>query len=269
MRILITGHTGFIGQYVERSFLDAGYDTVGYSTSDAKDVCQQADLMRAAKNVDAIVNLAGRLYPQADVPPAAYWRVNAEGAATVFRVASQLGIKVIQASSYFVQHPTSEHYSASKAAAELAAQAEHKIHDTDIVILRLCNVYGPGQPDHCVIPIFTKAARKNKPITLHNGGHQLKDWVYVEDVARAFVSALSLPSMTITDVGSGRLQTVRRVGELVCSVLNVEPNFLDVPDDRGLQSDRITINRALAETGWCAKVVLEDGIARQVESIEY
>jgi UDP-glucose 4-epimerase len=80
------------------------------------------------------------------------------------------------------------------------------------VALRLFNVFGPRQdpnsPYSGVISLFSKAMQNNLPITIFGDGSQTRDFIYVEDVARAFSQALQIPlkegSCCVCNVGTGR-----------------------------------------------------------------
>jgi UDP-glucose 4-epimerase len=109
-------------------------------------------------------------------------------------------------------------YGASKAAAEmfLSTLSPGQI---EVVILRLANVYGPGDRGR-VIPLFLGNALKGAPLTLY-GGEQMLDLIWVDDVVETLVKAGFSATHVVepTNVGSGgvtRLQALaRRVVELV------------------------------------------------------
>lgn len=84
--------------------------------------------------------------------------------------------------------------------------------DLSCISLRLFNVFGPRQspnsPYSGVISIFTKAMQENLPITIYGDGTQTRDFVFVKDVANAFVKSLIVPLLPQTalvcNVGTGR-----------------------------------------------------------------
>src|SRR2546428_7056452 len=81
------------------------------------------------------------------------------------------------------------------------------------------NVYGPRQPADSpysgVISRFTNAARSSSPITIYGDGSQTRDFVYVKDAARSFVSALTskLESSTVCNIATGRAISIRALAE--------------------------------------------------------
>ncbi|KAJ3427950.1 dtdp-d-glucose 46-dehydratase [Anaeramoeba flamelloides] len=77
-------------------------------------------------------------------------------------------------------------YSATKTAAEFLVKAYNYSFNLPIIITRGCNVYGPNQYPEKVIPKFFCLLESNKPCTIHGNGKNTRNYIYVEDVARAF-----------------------------------------------------------------------------------
>jgi dTDP-glucose 4,6-dehydratase len=80
---------------------------------------------------------------------------------------------------------TSSPYSASKAAADLLTMAYHRTYGLPVTISRCSNNYGPYQFPEKLIPLFINNIRHRKPLPVYGKGENVRDWLYVEDHARA------------------------------------------------------------------------------------
>lgn len=104
------------------------------------------------------------------------------------------------------------------------------------VALRLFNVYGPGQalsnPYTGVLAIFASRLLNDQPPMVFEDGRQRRDFVHVDDVARAFVLALEEPAAAgqVFNVGSGQDRSILQVGEMLAAAMN-KPDL--VPETLG------------------------------------
>jgi dTDP-L-rhamnose 4-epimerase len=104
------------------------------------------------------------------------------------------------------------------------------------VALRLFNVYGPGQalsnPYTGVLAIFASRLLNTQPPMVFEDGRQRRDFVHVDDVARAFVLALEEPAAAgqVFNVGSGQDRSILQVGEMLAAAMD-KPDL--VPETLG------------------------------------
>jgi dTDP-L-rhamnose 4-epimerase len=98
----------------------------------------------------------------------------------------------------------------------------------EAVALRLFNVYGPGQalsnPYTGVLAIFASRLLNEQPVAIFEDGNQRRDFVHVDDVARAFVLALEHPMAPggVFNIGSGRDRTIHEIARLLASAMGRE-----------------------------------------------
>ncbi len=246
MLTLVTGGAGFIGRHLVNSLLAMNGDTVRAFDNESRgkfsgasgprlecipgDIREASDLRRAMQSCDSVFHLAADATVMGcEHRPFDAHEVNATGTLTVLRIAKELGVRrVVVASSREVygeacELPVSEStpmrpknvYGATKAAAE--AHCARASSDLQVVILRLSNVYGPGDTDR-VIPRFIGDAENNRPLTVY-GGNQIVDFVWVNYVVEAFVRAgLHSRGVGALNVASGNgitiLEAARRVIQL-------------------------------------------------------
>ncbi|MCD6239348.1 MAG: dTDP-glucose 4,6-dehydratase [Thermotogae bacterium] len=76
-------------------------------------------------------------------------------------------------------------YSASKAAADRMVYAYYQTYGVPVIIVRPSNNFGPNQYPEKLIPVMTIKALRNEPMPVYGDGRQRRDWLYVEDTARA------------------------------------------------------------------------------------
>ena len=150
-------------------------------------------------------------------------------------------------------------------------------------VLRLANVYGPGpkssSADRGILNLMIRKALAGEPLTVYGRGEFVRDYVYVEDVARAFVAAAGQADRVSGRhfvIGSGQGHTIAEALNLVADraairtgkrvpVVHVDPPATLSPiEARNFVAD----SSAFAEaTGWSPEVPLADGIDRTIESL--
>jgi len=162
--------------------------------------------------------------------------------------------------------PTSV-YGATKLAQEHVLRAWALAVGVKPSVLRLQNVYGPGQsltnPYTGIVPLFARLARAGEPIPVFEDGAILRDFVHVDDVARALVLAVTgdaVPSGAV-DIGSGEATSVLELARRVAAVYDAPPPrvtgaFRD-GDVRACWADP---SPAAHELGWSPTVMLAQGL---------
>lgn len=166
------------------------------------------------------------------------------------------------------EYKTTLPYSASKLAMEHYCQVYFHLHAVPTTVLRLTNVYGPGQlisnPYCGVIAKFFDAADADQPLVIYGDGRQTRDFTYIEDVVEALIAA-ALRTETLGDVfnvGTGTETTVLQLAQLVQRIAGSRSAWIhqphrpiDVVKRRSLDGSRL--RRAI---GWSPKFPLNDGL---------
>jgi len=106
----------------------------------------------------------------------------------------------------------------------------YKSSPMNTVVLRLFNVYSDQDASDSVysrvLPLFVRQALSGKPFTVNGDGLQTRDFVHVNDVVRALVSAASSKVSGQThDVATGRSVSIMALGKMVAQAAGVEPRF--------------------------------------------
>ncbi len=162
--------------------------------------------------------------------------------------------------------PTSV-YGATKLAQEHILGAWCAAKGSALSVLRLQNVYGPGQslgnPYTGIVTLFARQARSHEEIDVYEDGEIVRDFVFIDDVVDAMVAALSQPPSTkrTVDIGSGRATTVMELAEMLAKRLGAPtPRISGKFRDGDVRAAFADIARAELDLGWKPAWTIEDGM---------
>jgi UDP-glucose 4-epimerase len=294
MKVVVTGGAGFIGSHVVDALMGAGatvhvLDNLSSGrtanlapalergaeahTVDVTDEDETARVMTLA-GPSVVIHLAAQIDVRRSVDrPGFDAKVNVAGTAAVLEAARRAGVpRVVLASTAAVygqpdKVPTLERaplrpltpYGAAKAAAEAYLDLYRRLYGLSTLALRMANVYGPRQDPHGesgVVAIFNGAAAERRPVTVHGDGRQTRDYVHVDDVARAFMLAAATGATGAVNIATGHETSVRQLAELLgVEVLQGPGRVGEIPRSC---LDTAAANRRL---GWRARMPLRAGLA--------
>ena len=167
-------------------------------------------------------------------------------------------------------------YSASKASSDHLVMAWHHTYGLPVVITNCSNNYGPYHFPEKLIPLVILNALDEKPLPIYGKGDQIRDWLHVEDHARALVLAVEkgVPGETY-NVGGRNERTNLEVVETICSILDdLKPRdagayreLITFVTDRPGHDQRYAIDASKLETelGWKAEMDFETGIRKTIQ----
>jgi len=169
--------------------------------------------------------------------------------------------------------PTSP-YSASKASSDLLARAWQRTYGLPVVVTSCSNNYGPRQFPEKLIPTVILNALAGQPIPVYGDGQQVRDWLFVEDHARALLRVLDAgrPGETYL-IGGEAERTNLQLVTGICGILDrlVPANaprgdLVTHVRDRPGHDRRYAINAAKLrdELGWRPSTPFEDGLEQTV-----
>ena len=110
-------------------------------------------------------------------------------------------------------------YAATKLAQEHILAAWAAAHDTNLSVLRLQNVYGPGQSltnsYTGIVALFARLAREQHALEVYEDGRIVRDFVYIDDVVEALFAAIEDPATQprCLDIGSGIPTTIHELAQ--------------------------------------------------------
>ena len=166
-------------------------------------------------------------------------------------------------------------YSASKAASDHLVRAWHRTYKLPIIITNCSNNYGPYHFPEKLIPLVILNALDGKPLPIYGAGDQVRDWLYVEDHARALFTVITKGVIGETyNIGGHNEKANIEVVKLICDLLDEL-----VPSDAGSYHAQIThvadrpghdrryaidAGKIAAELGWLPEETFESGIRKTV-----
>jgi len=296
MRVLVTGNFGFIGCHLVKALTKRGYEVIGVDIVPRSQVIDKAHffkvdirnyskLSEVVKRVDLVVHLAALTDAYESLKkPEVYHDVNVSGTLNVLRLSHSLKIeKFVFISSAAVygeachlpideEHPLRpiNPYGATKVACEAYVRAFHCSYNLPAVILRIFNVYGPGQKRTYagVISEFVKRALLGKTLVIYGDGRQTRDFVYISDVIEAIIKALESDlDFGVFNIGTGKPVTINELAELIKNLTN--RNELPITYEERRRGDvyqsYADVRRAKKILGWEAKVKLKEGLRKTIE----
>lgn len=158
-------------------------------------------------------------------------------------------------------------YAASKAAADLLIRSYIRTYSFPAIIIRPCNNYGPWQYPEKLIPVAISRAAKGKKIPIYAQGNNVREWLYVEDCARAILAILKKGKIgEAYNLGSGQEMRNIDVACLILKYMGKSVNFIEFVKDRPGHDVRYSLDfsKLRRETGWCPEVPFARGLEQTV-----
>jgi UDP-glucose 4-epimerase len=302
MKTLVTGGCGFIGSHLSEMLLAAGHEVLivdnlacgrlenlrsfkDHSALEFQqlDICNRDAMRPLFAGVDWVFHLAGLadIVPSIEQPDR-YFTTNVFGTLNVLECAREAGVKRLvyaaSSSSYGVPttYPTPETspispqypYALTKYMGEELVLHWAQTYKQSAISLRLFNVYGPRSRTTgaygAVFGVFLAQKINQRPYTVVGDGRQTRDFTYVADVAKAFMTAAeSSVSGEAMNVGSGNHYSVNRLVELLGGDVEFIPKRPGEPD-----CTFADIKKIESLLGWKARVSFEEGVGRMLERID-
>jgi UDP-glucuronate 4-epimerase len=217
--------------------------------------------------------------------PAVYADVNVHGTAVVLEEATRVGAHVLFASSSSVYgergdgepfretdvavSPVSP-YAATKRAGELLAHGFHAARGLSVVCARIFTAFGPRQRPDLAVRKFAERMLRREPVTVYGDGTALRDFTYVDDLVSGLVAGLDAElGFALLNFGAGRTISVRKVLEVLASVLGVEAKIDWQPPQAGdVSRTWAEIGAARSAVGYAPQVSFEEGVRRFAKWLE-
>jgi len=301
MNYLITGGAGFLGAALSNRLNRQGHHVRvldDLSTGDPSaldpdihftrgDINDRPKLWTLLQDIDCVYHLAARVsVPESILFPRDYTHVNVGGTATLMEAIRDAGTKrIVLASSGAIYgdqkeallgegmlpHPGSP-YAVSKLSAEWLVRTIGELAGVETICLRVFNAYGPGQRIPAahppVIPNFIRQSMQNGTLIYHGDGNQTRDYVYVDDVVNALVSAGTVQEIDapVINIGSGTETSVRELAKLVIDITGGDPEEVFNPRaGSGVSCMRADISLAKEKLDYVPLVPLDMGLRLTME----
>ncbi len=300
-KTLVTGGAGFIGSHIAGRLRLAGMEVAvidDLSMGKRENVPDGAEfhhasildrkaLQAALEGVDVVFHNAAKVSIRNSFDDIyGDTETNVLGTVNVLREGGKAGIKrFIFASSMAVygegaRLPVAEDgmlepispYGAGKLAAEAYVRQMAGYYGFESVVLRYFNTYGPGQtltPYVGVITIFINNLLMGRPPMVFGTGEQVRDFVYVGDVAEANLLAMErAPDRAVLNIGSGKGTSVKRIAGILLEKLGADFEPVQAPLPLGEPKDSVAdISKARRLIGFAPSTRLEHAIGEVIESV--
>lgn len=308
-RVLVTGAHGLIGAWLVRALLQAGASVVTIRRDEPVlsslellelsrrvdvvhgDICAEGLVERALAEYDvqSVFHLAAQtLVGTANHSPLSTFETNIRGTWLLLEACRRHGAeRVVVASSDKAYGPQAElpyredqplqaryPYDVSKAACDLLARSYWHGFDLPVAVTRLANVYGGADTNGSrLIPEVVRAALAGRAPVLRSDGSPERDFLYVEDAARAYLAIWDAlgRSQGMGEAFNAGGGAPHRVGEVVTLACRLAGTGV-APDIRGAGNPPGEIDRQWVDstklrelTGWEPQVTLEEGLRRTID----
>tara|TARA_Y100001936_G_scaffold221896_1_gene237285 strand:- start:2752 stop:3744 length:993 start_codon:yes stop_codon:yes gene_type:complete len=304
MRLLVTGGLGFIGSNFILKVLQDQNDVKIINVDAELEGSDSRNLLNLAKHdryefvkgnisnkkfmeeqiskCDAVVNFAAESHVDRSINDANPFLVsNIRGAFTILDIITKQRKRMIQVSTDEVfgslvegtateqskLNPSSP-YAATKASAELIINSYSVTHDSDVIITRCTNNYGPRQFAEKLIPKTIILANKNQKIPIYGNGTNIRDWIYVDDhcdaVSLALHNGKSGESYNIS--ANNEVNNIEIVKKIL-TIMDKSEDLIHFVDDRPGHDFRYSLDskKISNELGWKTKLNFDNGLEKTIQ----
>ncbi|NOW85434.1 UDP-glucose 4-epimerase [Clostridium beijerinckii] len=300
MKILITGGAGFIGSHVVDLLIENGHEVCildNMSHGKIENINSKAFLYRFDIRDEKVIEIFKEEKPevlihnaaQISVPysvedPINDASVNIIGTLNILEAARKSGVKKIiyPASAAIFGNPEylpidEKHplemlcgYGVTKHTVEHYLKIYKNLYNIDYVCLRYSNVYGPRQDssgEGGVVAIFCEKMLENESPFIYGDGEQIRDFVYVKDIARANIMAIESNSCGIYNISTNQKVRVNELFQLIGKALNrnIKPIYTNTREG-DIRNSYMSYEKAKKHLGWKPEYNLIDGV---IETINY
>ena len=267
------------------------------------DICDKVGLVRVFNHYkpDAVMHLAAESHVDRSIDsPDAFIQTNIVGTYNMLEVARAywLDLVGIKKSSFRFHHISTDEvygdlgrgndlftedtpyapsspYSASKASSDHLVRAWHRTYKLPIIITNCSNNYGPYHFPEKLIPLVILNALDGKPLPIYGAGDQVRDWLYVEDHARALFTVITKGVIGETyNIGGHNEKQNIEVVRTICTILDelapsgasYSSQIMHVPDRPGHDMRyAIDASKIEHELGWLPLETFESGMRKTVK----
>lgn len=299
MKFAVTGGAGFVGSNIVKLLIKENHNVIVIDNMHTGkkenleeiidkiefyelDIRNILELENKIKDVDGIFHEAAlTIVQESFMMEEEYYDVNVKGTENIFEIAKKHGIKVVFASSSSIYGNTesipivenSERnpinpYGKTKLEDEFLAE---KYADKGVAIigLRYFNIFGKGQTGSYagVITKFLNQLNENQSPIIFGDGSQIRDFIFVEDIAQANISAmLSKINFGFFNIGTGKTTSILQLAKLLIKLYDIEivPEFSS-PLQGDVQKSQANTKKSQELLNWKYKVELEEGLEKMIK----
>jgi UDP-glucose 4-epimerase len=294
MKVIITGGAGFISSHVVDLLIDNNYEVciIDNLTHGSKNnINKKAKFyemdIRDTKLIevfeiekpDYVIHNAAQISVPASVDdPMNDASINILGTVNVLEASRKVNVKKIiyPASAAIFGEPSylpidEEHplemlsgYGVTKHTVEHYLKVYKTLYNIDYVVLRCANIYGPRQDssgEGGVIAIFCEKLLMDQTPYIYGDGEQIRDFVYVKDVAKAYLMALQSDINGIYNVSTNIKITINELFKVINELLNKNISCIYADERKGdIRDSYMTYDKIKGEIGWKPETSITEGL---------
>jgi len=304
MKLLVTGGYGFIGsnfilklleEHQEYKIMNVDAEVNGSNPKNLSkidnyknyefvkgDITDYKLMKKLINQCDVVINFAAESFVDRSINDSnPFLRSNILGTHNILDIITKEKKKMIQISTDEVFgslengsaieeskfNPTNP-YAATKASAELLVNSYFTTYNSNVIITRCTNNYGPRQFPEKLIPKTILLADQNKKIPIYGNGKNIRDWIFVEDHCNAIFNILghgkSGQSYNIS--ASNEINNITIVKKIL-TLMNKSEDLIEFVEDRPGHDFRYSMDsqKIKKEMNWQTKVSFEEGLKKTVE----
>ena len=304
MRLLVTGGLGFIGsnfilkllsENPDLQILNVDAELEGSNVKNLQslensqnyefvkgNISNKVFMEKQISKCDAVVNFAAQSHVDRSINDANPFLIsNIRGAFTILDIISKQKKRMIQVSTDEVFGSLSEGtateeskfnpsspYAATKASAELLINSFSVTYDSDVIITRCTNNYGPRQFAEKLIPKTIILANQNKKIPIYGNGSNVRDWIFVDD----HCEAISLALFNAKKGASYNISANNEVDNLtivkkILSIMGKSEDLIEFVEDRPGHDFRYSMSskKISNDLDWKIKLDFDHGLEKTIQ----
>ena len=307
MKLLVTGGLGFIGSNFITKILEQKSDFEVVNVDAQLHGADKRNLSRIENHenyqfvngnitnkrlmeeliskCDVVVNFAAESFVDRSINDANPFLVsNIRGTFTILDIITKQKKRMIQISTDEVfgsllegsadeqsKFNPSSPYAATKAAAELLINSFFVTHNSDVVITRCTNNYGPRQFPEKLIPKTIILAKQGRNIPIYGNGKNLRDWIFVDEHCDAVYEILmkGKSGQAYNISANNEISNVQIVNKIL-EIMGKSNDLIEFVEDRPGHDQRYSLDSSKIknELGWSTKINFEEGIRKTIEWYE-
>ena len=268
MKILVTGHRGYIGSHLYEKLLSMGCDVVGVDLKDGNDVLH----CLPDEQFDYVFHLAALPKVGFSVANPSYTlKQNVFVTSTLLEWSKRNNVKrVIFSSSAAISgngHGPTSPYGLHKLMCELECRLYSRLYNLDTVCLRYFNVYSEDQEYggsySTALSAWMEMIRRGEKLRLDGDGEQTRDFIHVDDIVSANIFCMECPTPLMGEwfnVAFGKSVPMYYIKDYISKVQKVEWEYAPPREGDVLRSEA-DISK-ISSLGWSPTINLDQGLER-------
>ena len=280
MKILITGHSGFIGSYLQKKLEKTEHELILADIANGTNICDWQQV-KQYEGMDVIVHLANLSFvPASYEQPKRFYETNYLSTLNMLELCRLNNAKMVFFSSYIYGHPQYQPidenhptqafnpYAQTKVICESLCEGYNRDFKVPITIFRPFNIYGTGQNPDFLIPSIIQQAKTGKIVIKDD--RPKRDYIHVEDIVDAIITAIETEntdkSIKKYNLGSGLSYSVKEIVDMVRGLFDTEIEYICTHEIRpnDVMDTIADISKIRTELNWKPSVSILEGLTKMV-----